>query len=97
MTNRVLAEYETPLSLNGDLVMINSRKIRWSGDKKAGELPGIWLNTCVSSNRGEIYRGEREITTEFRGYAKLKHGQIVRKVKTCDSLEEISSAVREIF
>lgn len=95
MADRIVKEYKNSFSLNGDELSVISQKVRWSG--KGTDLPGYWLMVRVSSNGGEIYRDQREITREFRAYAELKHKQIVGRVRKCGSLEKVSLAIEEIF
>ena len=99
MAERISAEYKTTLSLNGDRLSVVSQRVRWSGDRK--EPFGYWMHTKISFKGREVYREQKEITKEPTNYTELKHNQIVKTARKCarrgNSLEEVASAIKEIF
>jgi len=96
MSERTLAEYEDAVLVNGSKVLVRAKSNKWDGYGKK-EPPGIWLRTTVSSNGRDLYNEQVEITKEFSKYAKLKHQQIVSKVRKCKDLEQIAGAIKEVF
>lgn len=100
MSEKIIEKYEDPILVNGSKVNVKSEKRKWNGKDKgfSSADPGLYLWVTVAAPDGEIlYREQREITREFDEYAGLKHQQIVRQVRKCKDLEQITKEVGKIF